>query len=309
MSSGTVTLTTKSVDYNGGAAYTRGHIVLTNVIGWNVDSTGKISFTSISSSDNVGGSWGLCYVNLPYYLILKPQVSYNNGSTWVDLTTKTKNIDTICVNYSPHDPYTNAVASSVTLINSLGSYQLSGDCLLRFLYATNSAPAPSSTNPYAFPDTGYSAATQVPVHVDVSWTATIKYNANGGTGAPADTTLNDSNDPKTLTVSSTVPTYTNHRFEGWKLGSTTYHGGDTISISKSDPTKTLVAQWTEFYRPGERRVSGAWSSHNRSGGACERKVSGTWTEMRTIDGGTGTGDEPTRKQSGTWYNQRKLGAE
>ena len=143
------------------------------------------------------------------------------------------------------------------------------------------------------------------------WTATVHYDANGGTGAPADQTasVNPDYNTKTFTVSNTVPTRTNYRFEGWSYGGNTYHGGDTVTVPANAPTANLVAIWTEFYRPGERRVSGTWSSHNRSGGACERKVSGTWTEMRTIDGGTGTGDEPTRKQSGTWYNQRKCGQE
>ena len=143
------------------------------------------------------------------------------------------------------------------------------------------------------------------------WTATVHYDANGGTGAPADQTasVNPDYNTKTFTVSNTVPTRTNYRFEGWSYGGNTYHGGDTVTVPANAPTANLVAIWTEFYRPGERKVSGTWSSHNRSGGACERKASGTWTEMRTIDGGTGTGDEPTRKQSGTWYNQRKIGAE
>lgn len=143
------------------------------------------------------------------------------------------------------------------------------------------------------------------------WTATVHYDANGGTGAPADQTavVNPDYNTKTFTVSGTEPTRTNYRFEGWSYGGNTYHGGDTVTVPANAPTANLVAIWTEFYRPGERRVSGTWSSHNRSGGACERKVSGTWTEMRTIDGGVGTGDEPTRKASGSWYNQRKLGAE
>lgn len=63
------------------------------------------------------------------------------------------------------------------------------------------------------------------------------------------------------------------------------------------------------YRPGQRKINGTWYSHNRPAGTCNRKVSGTWTEMRTLDGGTGTGNPPSRKTSGTWYNQRKIGQE
>lgn len=299
MSSGTITLTTQSVDYGGG----RGAVWLYNDIGWSVNDSGQISFSNRGSRDSVGGSWVLCGEN-NYHLIMEPQVSYNNGASWQSLAHLTH-----AINSCSASTYTNAVSASNTLINQLGTYQLSGNCLLRFIYCTNSAPAPTAALPNAFPDSGYSAATQVPVNIDVSWTARIKYNANGGSGAPSDTTGSSSAGSQTLTVSSAVPTRTNYRFDGWSYNSNLYHGGDTITIQKSSPTITLVAQWTEFYRPGERKVNGTWSSLNRSSGACERKANGSWYEMRTIDGGTGTGDEPTRKQSGTWYNQRKLGTE
>lgn len=63
------------------------------------------------------------------------------------------------------------------------------------------------------------------------------------------------------------------------------------------------------YRPGQRKISNTWYSHNRGNGAANRKVGGTWTEMKTMDGGSGTGNPPSRKATGTWYNQRKLGTE
>lgn len=63
------------------------------------------------------------------------------------------------------------------------------------------------------------------------------------------------------------------------------------------------------YRPGERKIDGTWRSLNRSGGKCERKVNGSWVELRTENGGVGTGNPPSRKQNGTWYNQRKVGVE
>lgn len=167
-SSGRITMSTQSVDYNNGGPYTRGGITLTNVIGWSVDANGDISFTSISSSDTVGGSWGLCYASAQYYVYLEPQVSYNNGSSWTALARKTKTINTPCVESGAHN-YVNTITTSTQLINSLGSYHLTGNCLLRFLYASSSAPAPSASNKHAFPDTGYSAATQVPVEVIVDY--------------------------------------------------------------------------------------------------------------------------------------------
>lgn len=298
-SSGTVVLKTESVDYGG----TRGYITLTNNIGWSVNDNGVISFNLISSSDNVGGTWGICTSNNPYYVELKPQVNY--GSGWVDLDTKRHQVTQLCSGSSR----TNTIAMSQTLINQLGSYTLTRDCQLRFLYYMTVAPAPSASYPHAFPNSSYSSESQVPVHIDVSWTAKLVYNANGGSGAPGDTTRTDSNDPKTLTVSNTIPTRTNYRFDGWKLGNTWYHGGDTISVYKSSPTQTLYAQWTEFYRPGATYLENTWKSHNRSGGAASKRENNAWVEMRTIDAPSGQGDNPSIRRSDDWYNQAKIGAE
>lgn len=160
MASGSIQIITKSVDYGGG----RGHVILTNDIDWRVSGS-TISFTNRGSSDNVGGSWVLCGEN-NYHLIMEPQVSYDGGNSWNALVHLTKAISTC--NTSPSN-YTNAVNSSNELINQLGSYTLNGTCMLRFLYYTNSAPAPTAELPYAFPDSGYSAATQVPVIIELSY--------------------------------------------------------------------------------------------------------------------------------------------
>lgn len=60
------------------------------------------------------------------------------------------------------------------------------------------------------------------------------------------------------------------------------------------------------YRPGERKISGVSRSLNRAGGVCDRHGYG---EMRTLNGGVGTDNPPSRKQSGIWYNMRKGGLE
>ena len=137
----------------------------------------------------------------------------------------------------------------------------------------------------------------------------LNYNANGGSGAPASDTYSTELTSHTFTVSSTIPTLAAHSFNGWMYNGVTYHGGDTITLTSAATTVTLDAQWLNSYRPGERKISGTWTSTNRQAGACERKTNGHWDDLRTIDGGTGTGDPPSRKSSGTWYNQRKLGQE
>lgn len=72
-------------------------------------------------------------------------------------------------------------------------------------------------------------------------TYTIKYNANGGSGAPATQTKNEG---VSITLSSTVPTRDGYRFLGWSRSSTattaTYQPGATYSDNASI---TLYAVW------------------------------------------------------------------
>lgn len=304
-SSGTIQITTESVDYNGGGPYTRGAVYLYNTVGWSVNDSGDISFWSISSTDNAGGTWGICGTTPDYGVIMEPQVSYDNGASWVSLAAPFHGAE-ICPSL------TNTIAISTTLIGQLGTHHLSGDCMLRILYYANRNPAPSASLPNAFPNSSYSAAVQVPVHVDVSWTATLNYNANGGSGAPSAGTVTSSGNTATITVSNTVPTRTNYRFEGWSTSSSastaSYHGGDSFTINKSDPTKTLYAVWNKYYRPGKIWNGSAWMSHDRDpGGNAKIKSSSSWEEMRTIDAPTGKNDPPSIYHDDDWYNMRDIG--
>ena len=71
------------------------------------------------------------------------------------------------------------------------------------------------------------------------------------------------------------------------------------------------------YRPGASldTNTSVWKSHNRTNGACHvlSNVNNmTWTECRTLDGGTGQGNPPLILHAGdanSWYNQKKLGKE
>lgn len=309
-STGTITLYIESVDYNGGGVYGRGAQYSNLNARWNVNDSGYLTLTEESYSTNEQYWWICSAYNTDinrYYVKWEVQFKPDGGS-WQTLYSNRIAVLGPCPNYT-YQTGTNVKAMMESFCNGFPGAQLTTSGELRVICGANLAPAPDASYPYAFPNDVYSASSQVPVHIDVSWTATMNYNANGGTGAPSPTTGTSSASSQSLTVSNTIPTRTNYRFEGWSYNSNIYHGGDSITIQKSNPTITLVADWTEFYRPGEHKVSGTWSSHNRSGGACERKVNGTWTEMRTIDGGVGTSDPPSRKTSNTWYNQRKIGAE
>lgn len=63
------------------------------------------------------------------------------------------------------------------------------------------------------------------------------------------------------------------------------------------------------YRPGKIYSDSEWKSHNRSTGFEKIYTSSSTTrEMRTQNGGTGTGNPPVI-YSAVWKNQRKIGSE
>ena len=83
------------------------------------------------------------------------------------------------------------------------------------------------------------------VQLFVNWnsiTYTVSYDANGGTGAPANQTKIHGTD---LVLFATIPTRTGYTFLGWSEESTatsaTYNPGDTYT---SDANLTLYAVWT-----------------------------------------------------------------
>ncbi len=92
-------------------------------------------------------------------------------------------------------------------------------------------------------DNGDSATKSVSFSVSVpAWTSyTIKYNANGGTGAPGNQTKWKG---QTLTLSSTKPTRTGYSFLGWSTSSSatsaTYSAGGSYT---ADSAATLYAVW------------------------------------------------------------------
>lgn len=106
----------------------------------------------------------------------------------------------------------------------------------------------SSTATSATYSAGGSYTTDAAVTLYAVWKAntyTVKYNANGGTGAPASQTKTYG---VTLTLSSTKPTRTNYNFKGWSASSTattaTYAAGGSYT---SNAAVTLYAVWELAY--------------------------------------------------------------
>lgn len=61
------------------------------------------------------------------------------------------------------------------------------------------------------------------------------------------------------------------------------------------------------YRPGAIYDGTTWQSHNRSGGARDIYNGSSWSTLRTIDGGVGTGNPPSIANNTGWVNQRRIG--
>lgn len=136
------------------------------------------------------------------------------------------------------------------------------------------------------------------------YTYTLAYNANGGSGAPANQTgSNVGTTPSyTFTVSSTVPTRTGYTFLGWSRSSTatsaSYTGGSSITVTSAGTT-TLYAVWkiktyTVTYNKGNNGTGTNVTDTKTYGvaltlkGAIFTRTGYTQTGWATSDGGSKT---------------------
>lgn len=158
-----------------------------------------------------------------------------------------------------------------------------------FLGWSTSASATSATYTAGGKYTANAAATLYAV-----WKAntyTVKFNANGGTGAPGNQTKTYG---KTLTLSSTKPTRTNYNFKGWGTSASattvTYAAGASYTANAGI---TLYAVWQLAYtKPRITNVSvvrcnssGAAADEGQNGlvsfkWACDKSVSSIKIEWK-----------------------------
>lgn len=99
-----------------------------------------------------------------------------------------------------------------------------------------------------------------------TYSVTVVYNANGGTGAPASQTVTGTTQYLSLTLSSVKPTRSGYTFLGWSTSSTataaTYYAGQTLSSVYATTSGTywyLYAVWAAE-DTGIARIyyNGAW---------------------------------------------------
>ena len=83
----------------------------------------------------------------------------------------------------------------------------------------------------------------------VTYTHTISYSANGGTGTMTTKTITDNTSGDTpMVLDNNGFTYENHRFVGWKVGNDVYQPGAQIQVG-GNSTVTATAQWEETSAP------------------------------------------------------------
>ena len=99
-------------------------------------------------------------------------------------------------------------------------------------------------------------SSEAPIYINITHdkpvteeTYVLHYDANGGEGAPASQTTKSNTGKATFTVSSAIPTRDGYTFLGWAddadATAVQYHGGDKITLTKDNPTKTIYAVWEE----------------------------------------------------------------
>lgn len=148
---------------------------------------------------------------------------------------------------------------------------------------------------------------------DLKWNATLHFDANGGSNAPADAVVETTGGSAVVTIPNGKPTWTWHRFDGWSRNRSAtipdYRPGDRVTVNRNENPVTLYAVWTEWYRVGDVRYNGTYRTTHRSGGKCHLRKNGAWVEMRSIDAGfTEPIDPPNRRKNGRWQNQYKIGS-
>ena len=85
---------------------------------------------------------------------------------------------------------------------------------------------------------------------ETTYTSVLRYDANGGTGAPADDSFTGaSTEAHVFTVASSAPVREGYRFDGWAdtsdAASSVYKAGDAVSVDH-DGTKTIYAVWLKI---------------------------------------------------------------
>lgn len=121
-----------------------------------------------------------------------------------------------------------------------------------------------------------------------SYTHTLAYDANGGSGAPSSSTVTNTSSTYNMTVSSTQPTRTGHAFAGWNTNpsrtGTDYSAGGSVSVG-ANATVTLYAKWT----PNSSTLKVNPNGGTWNGGSSEQSFTQDYNTTKDIPVPTRTG--------------------
>ncbi len=111
---------------------------------------------------------------------------------------------------------------------------------------SSSASSPSYYSGSSISVSYGSSKTLYAVWSQITYSHTLYFNANGGSGAPSTQSSTNTSSSYSFTIPSTTPTYSGHTFLGWSTSSTatsaSYSSGSTISVG-ANSSKTLYAVW------------------------------------------------------------------
>lgn len=116
-------------------------------------------------------------------------------------------------------------------------------------WSTSSSATSAAYEPGDTISVGYnSTRTLYAVWGQITYTHTLVYNANGGSGAPNSSTITNTSSSYSMTISTTQPTRSGYNFLGWATSSgataATHQPGGTVSVG-ANSTVTLYAVWQE----------------------------------------------------------------
>ena len=163
---------------------------------------------------------------------------------------------TYTVSFSPNPSGYGTVSTSSFTVDSGTTFSASGSTLnFSDGHSVTATPA-SSTSSYIYSFTNWSPSSgtvtapmsitayfqRTPV-TPTTYSHTLYFDANGGSGAPSTMTYDTStNTSYTFTIPNTVPTKSGYVFGGWSNNGTTYQPNGSISVS-ANSSKTLTAIW------------------------------------------------------------------
>ena len=159
-------------------------------------------------------------------------------------------------------------------------------------WSTNSsATSGIASGGTASASTSTSTITYYAIWQQIAYTATVSYNANGGSGAPGNQSATETDTSVSITLSSTKPTRDRYNFLGWATSasatSATHQPGQAYNFtgSTSGTTTTLYAVWENKFGADNVYycVNGAWK-------LCEVYYcnGSSWLPVKTYYGSGGT---------------------